>query len=89
MSKQQDELLSRTPRELATYIVDYEFTSPAAKYRSRKDLAAYYTTLIETLVNSAIQVALDKVENNRKNYTIDQCSIAFHNAIEEVRKDYE
>jgi hypothetical protein len=36
-----------TPRDLARFIVEYEFSNPAARYKTREQLTQYYTRLIE------------------------------------------
>jgi len=80
MSKQQDELREQ---------IRDEFNRFSYSVLGDYDDMPRRVNAIEKIINSEVQAALDKVEEKRKNYTIDQCSIAFHNVIEEVRKDYE
>lgn len=36
-----------SPRDLATYLVEYEFSNPAARFKTHQELIAYYTHVLE------------------------------------------
>lgn len=52
----------RTPYELARYIVDFEFHSPKARYKSAIELTAHYEQLITAHTNAEIARTLDRLE---------------------------
>lgn len=52
----------RTPYELARYIVDFEFHSPKARYKSAIELTAHYEQLITAHTNAEIAKVLDRLE---------------------------
>jgi hypothetical protein len=54
-ANREDKYLSA--RELATALVEYEFQSPEARYKSHRELIEYYTQLIKSHDQ---QIALDR-----------------------------